>query len=299
MFPLSNQKHASRRGPPMPKPPVPAETPEIPPALLAAVRRVLLPLVRLLIRHGLTYPQLAELLKGIYVEAADTHFRLDSRRPTDSRISLLTGVHRKDVRRLRASPEGGGAPASVSLGAQIAARWAGDSRYRDAAGTPKPLARLRRDGGEHSFEALVAGVNRDIRPRAVLDEWLRLGVVALDAQDRVVLRTGAFVPVQGFDEKAWYLGRNVHDHLAAAAHNLEGAQPPLLERCVYYDRLRPQSVTELADLARAQGMAALQAVNARALHLQERDAGSDDAMARISFGAYFYAPAAASGGEGD
>lgn len=261
-----------------------------PAALIAALHRLLGPLVRLLIGHGITYPALCALLKSVYVNVADADFRLDDKPQTDSRVSLLTGIHRKDVRRLRTDTAPAPAPAGVSLGAQIAARWAGDPRYRDAQGAARPLARLARDGGEQSFEALVAGVNRDIRARAVLDEWLRLGVVTVDDRDRVCLTSGAFVPGDGFDEKAWYLGRNVHDHLAAAAHNLSGAQPPLFERCVYYDRLSRPSVTDLAALARAEGMRALQTVNARALELQDRDAAAPQATERISFGAYFFTP---------
>lgn len=269
----------------MPTPTAPAANA----AIVAACARVLRPLVRLLIRHGISYPALAETLKAVYVRVADDHFSLPGKTATDSRISLLTGVHRKDVRRLRLAAQDPPSP-GVSLGAQVAARWAGDARYRDAAGQPAPLARLARDGGEASFEALVAGVNRDIRPRAVLDEWLRQGAVTLDAQDRVHLVAGAFVPAQGLEEKSWYLGRNVHDHLAAAVHNLGGGTPAQFERCVWYDGLSPAAVEELAALARAEGMRALQAVNTRALALQEAGVGADDSTGRMSFGAYFHTP---------
>ena len=66
-----------------------------------------------------------------------------------------------------------------------------------------------------SFETLVASVNTDIRPRAVLDEWLRLGVVQIDDSDQVCLVVDAFVPEKGLDEKAFLFGQNIHDHLAA------------------------------------------------------------------------------------
>ena len=93
--------------------------------LVSAVRRVLRPLIRLAIHYGLTYPALAEMLKSVYVEVADREFQLDGKPQTDSRVSMLTGVHRKDVKRLRSesSVESRAAPKSVSLGAQIAAVW--------------------------------------------------------------------------------------------------------------------------------------------------------------------------------
>ncbi len=262
-----------------------------PEKLVAAVRRVLRPLIRLLLSHGLTYPWLSDLLKEIFVEVADKEFQLDRKRQTDSRISLLTGVHRKDVRRLRsvAAATREPAPPSVSLGAQLVGRWLSDSRFQDAEGNPLPLPRLASKGGDLSFDALVASVSKDIRARAVLDEWLRLGVVRLDEDERVVLNVDAFVPAQGFEEKVHYFGQNVHDHLAAAASNVIGGRAPFLERSVHYDTLTPESARELAALAEKAGMQALKTANRRAAQLGDEDAASADARMRITFGVYFFA----------
>jgi hypothetical protein len=63
-----------------------------PPALVAAVRRILAPMVRVLIHFGVTFPSLSVLLKGVYVEQAERHFRLSGKAMTDSRVTLLTGA---------------------------------------------------------------------------------------------------------------------------------------------------------------------------------------------------------------
>src|SRR5262245_57201136 len=174
---------------------------------------------------------LAELLKQVYVDVAKREFPLAGAEPTDSRVSLLTGVHRKDVKRLRGTEAPGETmPEAVALGAQLAAAWTTRRDLRDRNGRPRPLARLASQGGERSFEALVASISKDIRARPLLDEWLRVGAVELDGEDRVVLRAAAFVPTRGFDEKAFYFGHNLHDHAAAAAHNMQGGAPPFLER---------------------------------------------------------------------
>jgi len=266
--------------------------PNAPPASLAtALRRVLRPLVRLLLTNGITYPFLSSLLKSVFIEVAERDFRLEDKAQTDSRINLLTGVHRKDVKRLRAeladtkTPE---TPAAISLGAQLVARWTGLDRYLDDHGRPRPLPRLASDGGELSFEALVAAVNKDIRSRVVLDEWLRLGVARVDEQDRVCLNMEAFVPDKGFEEKAYYFGQNVHDHIAATAYNLSGAGPAFLERSVYYDRLTPASVETLDKLARELGMQTLLSVNRKAMELQAQDHAQVDAHLRMNFGIYFF-----------
>jgi len=258
-------------------------------ALVNALRHLLQPLVRVLLRHQITFPYLSALLKGVYVEVGETELADESGPASASRLSLLTGIHRKDIRRLREEPsEGFAPPRAVSLGARLVARWTAAPEFLDSEGRPRALARTTEDPKRGPcFDDLVASVSTDIRPRAVLDEWLRLGIVDLDAEDRVRLASDAFVPSKGFDEKAHYFGRNLHDHVAAAGHNLSGEGAPLLERSVYYDGLTEESVAEIAALSEKLGMEALQAVNARALKLQRQDAKRGGSL-RMNFGTYFF-----------
>lgn len=267
-----------------------------PPAVVRALRRALRPLVRVMIARGLTLPSAVELLKSLMVEVADKEFGIGGKPPTDSRVSLVTGVHRKDVSRLRqvmaSSDEH--VPASVSLGAHLVAVWLGSPQYLDEQGLPLALPRFASEGGAVSFEALVSGVNSDIRPRVVLDEWIRLGLVRIDAERRVCLNAEAFVPAEGSDEKAVYFGHNLHDHAAAAAHNLLGGQPAFLERSVHYNALSPESVQLLARQSEAAGMKALLAVNKSALAAEQKELDGAAPRQRITFGVYFYAEPAAS-----
>jgi len=257
--------------------------------LVSALRRLLRPVIRLAIHYGLTYPSLAEMLKSVYVEVADHEFQIDGKPQTDSRVSMLTGVHRKDVKRLRSESavDMRELPKSVSLGAQIAAVWSSRAEYLTGDGEPRPLARLSADESQPSFDALVRSVSRDIRSRVVLDEWLRLGVVSMD-DDNVVLNRAAFVPASGFEEKAFYLGQNLHDHAAAIAHNVVTERAPMLERCVHYDGVEGDAITDLANAAEVWGMKALRAVNSKVLEGGEVQ-GSGLGKWRMNFGLYFYA----------
>jgi hypothetical protein len=263
-------------------------TPSVP--VISALRRVLRPLIRFLMTQGITYPYLSELLKSVYVDVANNDFPLEGKRQTDSRISLLTGVHRKDVKRLGSQRRGSLLPPpSVSLGAQLVAKWVSDPDYLDANGHPIPLKRLAGDGRAKSFEGLVASISKDIRSRAILDEWLRLGVARIDPNDCICLMVEAFVPERGFDEKAFYLGQNVGDHLSAAVSNVVGGSKPYLERSVYYDELSAESVLELNQMSAELGMLALQKINRRAIDLEARDAKEKKhADQRMNFGIYFY-----------
>lgn len=266
------------------------QSPTLPPSLIRALRRVMRPLVRLMLRKGITYTVFADLLKEVFVDVADREFRLDDKVPSDSRISLLTGVHRKDVRRLRDDSEASvsSLPENITLGAQLVNAWTNSQPFCKRAGHALPLPRLASAGGNCSFDALVAKISTDIRARVVLDEWLRLGVVRIDEQDCVHLEAQAFVPQKGFDEKAAYLGHNLHDHASAAVQNLSGEGEPFFERSVHYDALSVVSVDKLREAVASEGMQTLLEFSRLAADLETADVPTIEQRQRITIGLYFY-----------
>ncbi len=262
----------------------------ISPALVRALRRILRPLVKLMLAKGITYVYLIDLLKEVFIEVGNKEFNTNKQTSTDSYISLLTGVHRKDVKRLRNTidPQNSTIPENVTFGARLVSLWTSDTRYLDDNNQPKPLPRYIKEGGECSFEGLVTSVSRDIRSRVILDEWLRLGVVNFDDQRRVCLNVSAFVPSKAFDEKAYYLGHNLADHTAAAATNLLNDEKAFLERCVHYNALSKDSIKSLAEQSEAIGMKALLEINKQAMACEKKDTKKDEPHHRITFGIYFY-----------
>ena len=264
--------------------------PQLP--VVAAIRYLLRPLVRLLLSHGISFTAFCDLVKSTYVKVAEAEFRLDAKPQTDSRISLLTGIHRREINRLRNEAVTEiNIPQHASMSALLLTIWSGHPEYLDEQGLPVPLPRLASKGEQRSFESLVRSVSKDFRPRVVLDEWLRQGIITLDSDDRVHLSADAFVQPQDMAEKIYYFGQNIHDHLAATVHNLAGGSPPFLERCVFYDKLSADSTRELADYSRTVGMRSLHAVNKRAAELQQRDLQKPDAVYRANFGVYHYSAA--------
>ena len=274
----------------------------MPPArLVDAVRRIARPLVRLLISHQLTYPLLIRILKSVYVEAAQADFAVDGAPLSDSRINLLTGIHRKDIKNLRAErPDPEPPAAAASRGARLVAEWLGSARFAGADGEARPLPLKTTDPAAPGFDTLVAEVCRqDIRPRVILDEWIQLGVARLE-HDHVVLNTGAFTPDRGFDEKVFFFGKNLRDHVAAGAENLRGRAAPHFDRGVYYDGLGAAAIEELNQLAGELGMQALTQLNRRALALRKTEparSSRTEPRYRINFGIFCYTAAHRDGGE--
>ncbi len=259
-------------------------------ALVSALTKLLKPLVRLLIHFQITYPFVSQLLKSIYLQVATESFPVEGKRLTDSRLSLLTGVHRKDVRRLRYEDDPITAIESKpgSLSAQVIASWLSFPEYSDEDGNAKPLHRLSANG-EPSFESLVEDVSKqDLRSRSLLDEWMRKNIISIDDDGLVHLEKEAFLPSEDFDAKAYFFGHNVHDHIAASTHNLMGNTPSYFDRSVYYNNLRPESITALQELSEQQAMNVIKEINRKARSLQRKDSGKKEAKHRFRFGAYFY-----------
>lgn len=258
--------------------------------LEAALTRILRPLVRLGISRNLLFPDLAQRLKELYVSVAAENFHLEGKRVTDSRLSLLTGLQRKDVKAIRARDDL--APAARSAGPlpRILARWQGAQAYRDAGGRPLALPRQAVGNGP-SFERLVQEVSRDLHPRTPLDELLRMGLVVLEAETDLVHLTGeAMLPSADEDALLAYLGSNLGDHAEAVTGNVLAAPDPgpFYERAVHYNRLSAQSLAELDALSRRLQQASLEEINARAQALQARDQGDGEAKGRFRCGAFIY-----------
>ncbi len=257
-------------------------------ALVKAVVMLCKPLIRLLIEKGMTFPQFRELMKELYVEVADKHFSLDGEKPSDSRIFVLTGVHRKDVKRIRQQAEQENSPiiSSASLSGEIVARWASMPEYLDDKGKSRPLLKSG-NKNEVGFTQLVSSVNKDVRPKVILEEWLRLNIVRLK-DDYVVLNKSAFVTNKEFTEMAYYLGHNVHDHMASCVSNILAENDPMLERSVYYASLTENSVNKLNTIASKKGNELLQHLNKQAIKLYDADKQKEDATYRIRLGVYWY-----------
>jgi hypothetical protein len=205
--------------------------------VLHTVLRVLRPMVRLMLRHGVTYTAFAAALKPVFLEAAREELKSQDMPVTDSALTLLSGVHRRDVRALTRGEDVPAMPVDdsppASLAGEVVGRWMSDPAWLDVAGRPQVLSRA-------AFDDLVSAVSQDVRPRALRDELVRLGVVTCSEEGSVSLAAQGFAPRQGFAEMSALMADNLADHASAATANLQdGAN--FLEQALYVDRLSASS----------------------------------------------------------
>ncbi len=254
-------------------------------ALLQALGALLAPIAQLAVAKGLPCTTVEELLRKAFVDAARAaHPELPAHRMV-SRIATATGLNRREVTRLT-QVEAEAAPRRP-LAAELFARWASEPQYRDAQGKPRALPR---QGAAPSFETLAQSLTRDVHPRSLLDELLRLGLAAHDADaDTVALVHDAFVPRGDTARMLGFLGHNVGDHLGAAVANVLGDGFKHFEQAVFADELSHQSIetTHATITAQWQALTAALVPQLEALIEADRKAGrAQDQRLRVGLFSY-------------
>jgi hypothetical protein len=228
------------------------------------------PLARLLVARGILFPDFAERMKAHYISAA---LALSQGRETDSRLSVMTGLQRRDVTRLRGFEPRDQRPNHL---ARLIALWQTDPDYAQTASLP-------RSGPAPSFETLAWAVRRDVHPRTMLDALLASGTVALDGAE-VRLLQSSYQPLAGSEDQMAYLTRNLGDHLTAATDNVLGQTPPHFERAVHYSDLTEDEVATLAEMHRQGQMALFQTLSQQAATMKR---SGERGSHRFRAGAYF------------
>lgn len=231
--------------------------PETVQALAAAILMLLRPLVRILQRNGVPYGVFADLAKRTYIEVANEQFALPGRKPSISRVSILTGLTRKEVVRVLDLPtiDNAAGIARYNRAARVIAGWVRDLEFCAPDGAP---ADLPLQGDKGSFAHLVKRYSGDIPMRAMLDELERVGAIKGHG-DTVHLVTPAYVPAQGETEKLGILGRDVADLINTIDHNIYGgAAARRFQRKMAYDNLTQDDIAKLRTLAAARAQALLE-----------------------------------------
>lgn len=272
-------------------------------AAIDALLAVLRPLARMAIDHGIQFNQLEELTKRAMVEAALQAVldEVGSAPPPISRLSVISGIHRKEVKRLVETRDLSGVRSDRTPASELFVRWANMPEWLDEYGSPRALPRRPQEPGIPSFETLARSVTTDVHPRTLLDELLRLGRVEIDAaSDLVRLRGDPLVPAGKLESLLGFAGASLGDHVSAVRENLiagrrvaageSGVKAPFVEQSVFADELSVDSVELAGDRARALWAKVLKSMVPDLQRLEDADRAAGRAGDhRVRVGLYFYA----------
>ncbi len=261
--------------------------------LTEATRAILSPLLRLLMTYGLTYRDFCEVAKQEYYACGRTILMRQGKKITDSQLALITGIHRKDISALGDAdlrPEV--LPAMRgSVCAALVAEWISNDLFLDRDGQPLPLPYVSKSNREPSFTQMVECVSKDVRPKAMLVEMERLGLVDVlkDKPQVVTLRKNAFLPTDDFREKISFLKRNLGDHVGAAVSNVVGGEKSFFERSAFHDGLTLEDIDALQKFLEDDGMALLKKIYRKAGDAAKDNKEGDADHYRVTCGVYFFA----------
>lgn len=178
--------------------------------LLGAFRQLLRPLVRILLRSGVSFSQYAEMSKIVFVEVAARDFPLEGQKPTQSRIAILTGLTRKEVARVVDILASKDAPSTANLNriGRLLAGWHQDPDFTGPYGLPLEIEFENKPRG---FTDLVRRYCGDMSPRAMLDELQRVGAVTVLPAGRIKVLTRSYIPTAADPAGVQFMGVALRD----------------------------------------------------------------------------------------
>jgi hypothetical protein len=214
-----------------------------------ALTSILKPLISWAIRVGYTYPTLCNLLKEIYVEVEKSSLS-ENEKPNISKISLSTGLHRKDVKSLlEQNKTHYNRKKRIPLKAQLFSAWLANDFSTDIDGEPIALPKT----GHLSFETLVKTLSIDVAAGTVLKQALDQEYIFEMQDGSVCLNLESLANDNTDSEQLYYFKENISDHLSAAVHNISSDQDKFLERAVFFNDISRAEISnfqsEISELS--------------------------------------------------
>lgn len=228
-----------------------------------ALYRLLRPLLRIVLRNGMAYGEFNELVKRAYVDVALNDLAPNRKKPTDSHAAVLTGLTRKEVKRLREWIQNADEPASVPAQGRadrVVSGWVNDADFHDDQGEPAILP----FDGPISFSTLVKRYSGDMPARALGNELCKQGVAQEDSNGWTLLKK-AYIPLGDDSQLLRIFGSDVSAMLTTIDHNLTAAQHqegPRFQRTVAYTKIPRSALPEWNALAHEEAQALLLRLNA-------------------------------------
>lgn len=255
--------------------------------LAKSLLSLLRPLVRILLRNGMAYDSFSSLARQVYVKVAFDDFVPDGKKQTISRVSALTGLTRKEVKRLHELPpsETIEVRQRYNRATRVIGGWLNDSRFKDK---KEQIADLYLDETAPSFITLVKDYSGDIPTRAMLSTLEKAGSVKVE-DGKVILVKHAYIPGNDSIEKLNILGTDVAELTATIDHNLEHPEHPRFQRKASNKSIPEESLDEFKALMSKKSMDLLEELDAwMSDHEVDNQEQPTEQSHQISIGIYYY-----------
>jgi hypothetical protein len=230
--------------------------------ILDALGRLLEPVVLLLLKSGITWREFSDLAKAKFVQVATKEFGIRGRQTNASRVAILTGIDRRDVRKLRMSAtESPGLDVGfMSKPTQVLDGWFHDRQFRTESGQPRDL---HVSEGDDSFAALVRRYAPGIPPVAMIKELRAVGAIELLPNERMRALKRSYIPRELTDNQIRLWGSVLQDVGTVLEHNLmrKPSEQARFERRALNLSVDPRARREFEAFLAVEGQAFLERVD--------------------------------------
>ena len=254
--------------------------------MIAALRRILRPLMRFCLHVSLQIQDVFESVKVAMVKAASDEMKSRGEEPNISRLAAMTGMHRRDVMRLFRDEQSIDDP--QGLVARVIGQWLKDKRFCNAGGRPRVLTY---DGQDSEFRQLVSTVSKDLNPGTLVLELARLGAV-VQRHGRVKLLTRTYSPRGDVKEGVRLLSEDMRDLACCVTENIFEPPNPLHQHAkTEYDNIDPADLPQIRRLLLQEGEtfhARMRTVLSRFDRDINPERSSNKRRARIVIGSFSY-----------
>lgn len=208
--------------------------------LLRCIRYALRPIVRFCLKHSLKIQDLVECIKIELMDAAHEEIARCDTKITQSRLSILTGLRRREVERLSIGHTKLAEPSNLI--AKVLGRWQDERAYTTSKDEPRVLSF---EGDDSQFHTLVRRVSSDLNPSTVLFELERVGAIER-TRNGVRMTRANYIPagnaLAGFE----ILSQDMGDLISTVEHNvLKPSDPPWHHLRTEYDKIRVSALESL------------------------------------------------------
>ena len=257
--------------------------------VLDAFLLVMRPIVRILLRYGIGYREFLEVTKTAYVDVASSDFGLRGRPTNISRVAVMTGLTRKEVKRLRDRIESGESRITVKTTplADVLHHWHAQADFTDKHGRPLDLAF---SGDSPSFSDLVKRYGGDIPAGAMRTEMKRVGVIEEDEQGVLRVTNRTFSSDSDHERLITSLVQGAYPLLSNISHNTDSGrtEPTWANRMAYTKSIRREDAGQLKRVAKDRIVEFAESIDDifiayEALHEGNTSSGDGDAIAVCVF----------------
>ncbi len=241
-------------------------------------------LVRTIIRNGMSYGEFDQIVRKCFVDVSFRDFSNPRNKQTISNVAILTGLNRKEVKRLHELDleQGDDAGQQYNRVVRVIGGWINDGRFLRDDGNPRDLDYE----GKSSFSELVRQYSGDMPVAAMQKVLTRSGNISFTDGNRVRLLSHAYLPSDDPEEKLGILGVDTSQLIDTIDYNLGAGEADLrFQRKASNPKVSADAVPEIKQFLRRKGQAFLEEVD---LYMAQHESDSAEDSVEMSVAVYYH-----------